>query len=161
MTERVTKYRATSKIKLRDQWTFRTFQDKRQILSKKKKQLTYLLCRSVVCLVNMSPYPISLSTRETDIYVIVPDLRHVVSQQQPLFVDIAWRRALHQIICASRAVWGKTIKLPPLFPLVVSESFRNQPSHECHNVKLFIYFYFSAFLVQRHSYRYIVEYQNM
>ena len=56
---------------------------------KKKKQLTYLLCRSVVCLVNMSPYPIFLSTRETDIYVIVPDLRHVVSQQQPLFVGIA------------------------------------------------------------------------
>lgn len=106
MTERVTKYRATSKIKLRDQWKFRTFQEKRRILLKKnKKQLTYLLCRSVVCLVNMSPYPISLSTRETDIYVIVPDLRHVVSQQQPLFVGIAWRRALHQIKCKEKPLW--------------------------------------------------------
>ena len=105
MTERVTKYRATSKIKLRDQWTFRTFQEKRRILLKKKKQLTYLLCRSVVCLVNMSPYPISLSTRETDIYVIVPDLRHVVSKQQPLFVGIAWRRALHQIKCKEKPLW--------------------------------------------------------
>lgn len=56
---------------------------------KKKKQLTYLLGRSMVCLVNMSPYLISLSTRETDIYVIVPDLRHVVSKQQPLLVNIA------------------------------------------------------------------------
>lgn len=105
MTERVTKYRATSKIKLRDQWTFRTFQEKRRILLKKKKQLTYLLCRSVVCLVNMSPYLISLSTRETDIYVIVPDLRHVVSKQQPLFVGIAWRRALHQIKCKEKPLW--------------------------------------------------------
>lgn len=64
---------------------------------KKKKQLTYLLCRSVVCLVNMSPYPIFLSTRETDIYVIVPDLRHVVSQQQPLFVGVTSRVTLNKM----------------------------------------------------------------
>lgn len=72
---------------------------------KKKKQLTYLLGRSTVCLVNMSPYLISLSTRETDIYVIVPDLRHVVSKQQPLLVNIAWHRALHQIKCKEKPLW--------------------------------------------------------